>query len=104
LAAIFTTSLEQWGIEAHDRYRATIDAAVRKIAADPQGVLTRDCGAAFPGIRSMHLRHIRGEGLTRNPAHIVYFRVVSPELVEIVGILHERMEPTRRFGSARHRE
>jgi plasmid stabilization system protein ParE len=27
--------------------------------------------------------------------HVLYFRVIQPDLVEIVRVLHERMEPGR---------
>ena len=31
----------------------------------------------------------------RRPVHIVYYRMIAPELIEIVRVLHERMDPSR---------
>jgi toxin ParE1/3/4 len=31
----------------------------------------------------------------RRPVHVIYYREIAPGLVEIVRILHERMEPGR---------
>lgn len=51
-----------------------------------------------PGIRSFHLRHARSTdpaGRVRRPVHVLYYRAVAPGLIEIVRVLHERMEPSR---------
>ena len=98
LAHILATSAERWGIEARRRYAAILTAAMRKVADDPQGPMTRDRGELLPGIRSFHIRHARGGDAERNvrrPAHVLYYRAVASSLVEIVRVLHERMEPSR---------
>ena len=60
-----------------------------------------------PGLRSFHVRHVRqadrGAGV-RRPMHVIYYRVIQPELVEIVRVMHERMEPSRHLGAARDDE
>jgi toxin ParE1/3/4 len=38
------------------------------------------------------------EARVRGPVHVLYYRVVRPDLVEIVRVLHERMEPSRHIG------
>jgi len=53
-------------------------------------------------IRSFHLRHARTddpEAKVRRPVHILYYRALTPNLVEIVRVLHERMEPSRHIES-----
>src|SRR5438874_13692310 len=95
-ARILSASLERWGAEGKRRYAATLTIAMRKIADDPQGVGTRDCRVLLPGLRSLHLRHagVRGRDTkVRRPAHVLFYRVIRPGLIEIVRILHERMEP-----------
>jgi toxin ParE1/3/4 len=96
LARILTTSTERWGIEGRRRYEAILAAAMRKVAADPEGPITRDCTKVSRGIRSFHLRHARADqpGVSvRRPVHVLYYRVVRMGFVEIVRVLHERMEP-----------
>jgi toxin ParE1/3/4 len=56
----------------------------------------------LPGIRSFHIRHARGddpEAKVGKPVHILYYRVIEPGLIEIVRVLHERMEPSRHVGA-----
>jgi toxin ParE1/3/4 len=51
-----------------------------------------------PGICSLHIRHARGDDprtAVKRPVHIVYYRATRPGTVEIVRVLHERMEPSR---------
>lgn len=71
---------------------------MRRIAADPNGPLTVDRRNVLVGIRSFHIRHSRQESReapVRAPVHVIFYRAVEPGLVEIVRVLHDRMEPSR---------
>jgi toxin ParE1/3/4 len=75
---------------------------MRRVASDPESLQTRNRAEISPGIRSFNVRHARGddsEARVRRPVHILYFRVIEPGLVEIVRVLHERMEPSRHVGT-----
>ena len=75
---------------------------MRKVADDPRGATTRDRSDLLRGIRSFHLRHAPAAGpqaKVGRPVHVLYYRVVRPGLVEIVRVLHERMEPSRHIGA-----
>jgi toxin ParE1/3/4 len=98
LTQIPATSAERWGIEARRRYAALLAAAMRRVAADPETVVSQDRSDMLPGLRSFHLRHARDANTAdrvRRPAHILYYRPLQPDLVEIVRILHERRDPRR---------
>jgi toxin ParE1/3/4 len=98
LANILRASQTQHGSEARIRYRGLLTAAMRRIAADPLGPSTSDRSELAAGLRSLHIRHARAdsrEALVAGPVHVVFFRTVEPGLVEIVRVLHERMEPSR---------
>lgn len=98
IAAILKTSEELHGKQARIRYRACLTAAMRRIAADPEGPLTIDRIELVSGIRSFHIRHSRGESReapVANPVHVIFYRATDVGVVEIVRILHERMEPRR---------
>jgi toxin ParE1/3/4 len=100
VACIFEQSDELWGAEAERRYAVTLATAMRQVAADPQGLVTRNRDELLPGIRSFHLRHARVNdpgSRVRRPVHVLFYRAVEPELIEIVRVLHERMEPARRI-------
>ena len=99
IAAILRRSEELHGKEARIRYRACLTAAMRRVAADPQGRSTADRAELVPGIRSFHIRHSRDESRdapVANPVHVIFYRVAQqPGTVEIVRVLHDRMEPRR---------
>ena len=79
LAHILATSAERWGIEGRYRYAAVLATAMRKVAADPEGPVTRDRAELLPGIRSFHLRHARNDNVeakVARPVHILYYRMI----------------------------
>lgn len=101
LAHILATSAERWGIEATHRYAAILAAAMRKVAADPDGPTTRGRAELSKGIRSFHIRHAFPDDpnvKVRHPVHVLYYRAIRPGLIEIVRVLHERMELGRHVG------
>ena len=80
------------------RYRALLSASLRRLAADPQGVLTKDRQEILAGVRSFHIRHARAdsrEPAVGNPVHIVFYREREPGLIDIIRVLHQSMEPER---------
>lgn len=102
IAAILRRSEELHGKEARIRYRACLTAAMRRVAAAPEGRSTVDRGELDPGIRSFHIRHSREESReapVANPAHVIFYRVLQGGIVEIVRVLHDRMEPRSHVGA-----
>jgi toxin ParE1/3/4 len=98
IASILRYSETAHGTLARIRYRALLAAALRRIAADPAGISTTDRSELLAGVRSFHIRHSRSESLEApvgDPVHLIFYRVVEPGLVEIVRVLHERMDPSR---------
>jgi len=96
LARILTASAENWGIEGRRRYGNILAAAMRKVATEPEGPTTRDRSELSRGVRSFHLRNARVDNPeVRSPVHVLYYRVIRPGLIEIVRVLHERMDPSR---------
>jgi toxin ParE1/3/4 len=101
LTHILATSEHRWGIEARRRYATVLSAAMRKVAADPVGPMTRERTELSSGIRSFHVRHTgsdQPDSKVKNPVHVLYYRPIRPGLIEIVRLLHERMEPSRHLG------
>lgn len=98
ISSILRTSESRFGIEARLRYRGLLAEAFRRIANDPTDPVTADRSQLVVGLRSLHLRHARKdsqEARVAAPSHLVYYRALTPGLVEIVRVLHERMEPAR---------
>jgi toxin ParE1/3/4 len=102
IGSILRMSEERHGRDARTRYAALVLAALRRVAENPEGRATRDRGDLRPGFRSFHIRHSRTESReapVANPVHVIFYRVMDAGMVEIVRVLHERMEPGRHFGS-----
>jgi toxin ParE1/3/4 len=92
------TSQERSGKEGRDRYAATIAEATRKVADNPIAPATRARGELSAGMRSIHLRFAPRRGRKakiERPVWVLYYRVIAPDLIEIVRVLHELMEPSR---------
>jgi toxin ParE1/3/4 len=100
VASIQATSLQRWGPDGRARYAALLFAALRTIAKDPKPPTSRDRAELVPGVRSLHLRHVRQKRGVKTPVHVVYYREIRAGLIEIVRVLHERMEPSRHLGDA----
>jgi len=102
LAVILATSEERWGLEGRRRYAAVLAAAMRMVSAEPKARTSRDRDDLLPGVRSFHLRGARTADASlqvSRPVHIVYYRAAGPDLIEIVRVLHERMDPNRHISS-----
>jgi len=101
ISSILRTSETQHGNDARTRYRGLLTAAMRRIAADPQGLATADRSELLDGLRSLHIRHSRNESHEEpvgDPVHVIFYRAVEPEFFEIVRVLHDRMEPSQYMG------
>lgn len=88
------------GGEARVRYRALLSAALRLLADDPENPSTRERGEFVAGLRSFHFRHVRKASRDEpvaEPVHVIYYRAREPNVIEVVRVLHERMEPERRL-------
>ena len=98
LGNILATSAERWGAEGQQRYAAVLADAMRQVADEPQGPLTKNRTELRSGIRSFHVRHARrasDAAKVRRPVHVLYYRVAPQGVIEIVRVLHERMDPSR---------
>ena len=103
LEHILELSLERRGEDGQSRYRELLEAALHVIASAPEGPMTRDRGLPGTGLRSFHLRHARRAHGVHDPVHILYYRGTRAGSVEVVRILHERMDPTAHLDAATQR-
>ena len=79
LRAIGLYTQDTWGKQQRDIYLTALDQSFYVLAADPlKGI---DCGE----IRSGYRKYRVGK-------HMVFYRELGANLIEIVRILHERMD------------
>lgn len=101
IGSVLRNSETMHGVQARIRYRGLLTVALRRIAADPTGLSTVDRSELLDGVRNFHIRHSRTESREAqvgDPVHVIFYGAVEPGLVEIVRVLHERMEPSRHVG------
>lgn len=103
LEHILEISLERWGENGQARYRELLEAALRMIASDPEGPMTRDRDLLGIGLRSLHTRHAPHAHGVQDPVHVIYYRRTRSALVAVVRILHERMDPMMHLDAATQR-
>jgi toxin ParE1/3/4 len=98
LADILATGAERWGTDGRQRYAAALADAMRQVADEPEGPLTKKRTELRSGIRSFHIRYARrasDAAKVRRPVHVFYYRVAGEGVIEIVRVLHEKMGPSR---------
>lgn len=85
LEEIWQFTAEKWSVEQADRYYKLLIGEFAHIRSNPNG-----------GKSMAHLR--MGYRATKVKSHLIFYRVVN-DTVEIIRILHERMDIDARLGS-----
>ncbi len=99
---ILRSSQLQFGGAARHRYQALILTALQEIAALPQRIGTAGRDDIAPGLRSYHLTHSRqsarqSRAYVKKPRHIVFYRVLTGDVIEVVRLLHDAMDVQLHF-------
>lgn len=81
LSEIWDFTEQRWDIAQAERYIGDIRAGIERIAADPER--GSSCDEVRPGYRRY-----------RVASHLVFYRE-TPGTVDVIRILHQRMDPTR---------
>ena len=84
LSGIWDYTFEEWSERQADKYYQELIDTFQDIAQDPK------IGKNYEGIRS----DLYGLRVTR---HIVFYRIVDKDRIEITRILHERMDLKNRI-------
>lgn len=98
IASILRASAALHGRDASRRYNGLLAAGFRRIIADPLGHPTVDRSELGDAMRSLHVRFCRTEnreGVVKAPVHLILYRIGNTEPIDIVGIVHERMDLSR---------
>ena len=92
---ILLDSADLWGVEAAARYHRLILAALSAVGELPDFPGSNSV-PRVPGLRSLHLRIVRhlvgAEHRVKEPRHLVVYRVAPDGVVEILGLVHDRMK------------
>ena len=89
-AAILRWTTEEFGASQSRRYRDTLIAAIGELADGPEVAGSRARDEIKRGLRTLHVaRH------GRRGSHILLYRAAPGTTIEIVRILHDRMDLPR---------
>jgi toxin ParE1/3/4 len=81
LIDIWVYSYEQWGEDQAEKYVRDLEAAIEQISRNSE--LGQRCDHIREGYRALRVNR-----------HILYYKV-TPRGIQIVRVLHERMDPER---------
>jgi toxin ParE1/3/4 len=73
-----------WGQEQRNRYLTLLDAAFHQLASRPDK--GKDCSNIKDGYRKFNVG-----------SHVVFYHRINSDMIEIVRVLHSRMDTTSRL-------
>jgi toxin ParE1/3/4 len=85
LKAIGRYTHQTWGLAQRNRYLALLDDSFHRLADNAQ--LGWDCSDLRAGYRKYHIGK-----------HVVFYRQIEDRQIEIVRVLHDRMDMQTRIG------
>jgi toxin ParE1/3/4 len=94
-ANILKWTAENFGARQSRVYRDTLVRAIGELADGPDVAGSQARDEIMPGLRTLHVAR-RG----RRGSHVLMYRAAPKSTIEIVRILHERMELRRHVPSA----
>jgi toxin ParE1/3/4 len=77
---------KHWGLEQRNKYLTMLDGCFQQLAADP--LRGKDCSEIRHGYRKMNAG-----------SHVIFYRQKHSEEIEIVRVLHIRMDIESKFSS-----
>jgi toxin ParE1/3/4 len=89
LENILQFTMETWGVITYEEYLLSFQQVFDTICHDPSSALSKERGELFADCRSI-----------RSGRHIVFFRLKN-NTIEIVRILHDRMDFLSHFSTDR---
>lgn len=93
---ILEESADRWGAVAADRYRRLLDLAFAELQADKEPPASKPSGVADLRLFALRFpaRRLPRTHAVRSPPHVIAYRS-SPTQVQIVRVLHDRMDLPR---------
>lgn len=96
-ANILKWTAENFGARQSSVYRDTLVQAIGELAGGPDIVGSKARDEIIPGLRTLHVaRH------GRRGSHFLMYRAAPERMIEIVRILHDRMDIRRHVPFAGH--
>lgn len=82
LEQIWDYTHDRWGVDQAERYLRAVQHGIERAAANPR--IGRACDEIRPGYRKLAAG-----------SHILFYRVTDAGIIDVVRILHQRMDVDR---------
>lgn len=82
LEQIWDYTHEHWGVDQAEQYLRELQRAIERAAANPR--IGRACEEIRPGYRKLAAG-----------SHVLFYRVTTEEVIDVVRVLHQRMDVDR---------
>ena len=92
LVSILEASLTRLGEDGREKYARLLIQGLRELRAAPEGPATRPRPELAAGMRSFHLGQVRKNPGVKEPLHFLLYRVRRNQPVELLRVLHERLD------------
>lgn len=97
MAQVLADSERMFGTLARQRYAALFVAAIRDVASDPNRLGSCREEGLSGDLRTYHVGHSGRQipanmGRVKSPRHALVYSVGSDGVVDVLGIVHERMD------------
>ena len=95
IAEVLRWTARQFGSNARTRFEALVLTALRDVVHDPLLPGSLDRREPGAGIRSYHFRFSRergrtGSGIVRRPQHLLLYRALHTDVLDVGRVLHDR--------------
>lgn len=99
MARVLADSERMFGPSARQRYAALFVAAIRDVASEPARPGSHREVDVSGDLRTYHIGHSRFRiptdiGRVKSPRHALVYTVAADGVVDVLGIIHERMDRT----------
>ena len=84
LEQIWEYSSERWDDDQAEEYLREVQRAIQRIVSNPT------IGRSFNDVRRGYRKHAVG-------SHTLYYRIGSDDVIDVVRVLHQRMDADRHF-------
>jgi toxin ParE1/3/4 len=88
-------SAQHWGSEQRQRYRALIGNGLRAVLNNPEHPASRVRDEILPGVRTYHIAKPGRPG-----RHLIVYRIGPDRDVQVIRVLHDRMNLERALARA----
>ncbi|MDI9348836.1 MAG: type II toxin-antitoxin system RelE/ParE family toxin [Candidatus Symbiobacter sp.] len=103
IVAIQRQSATVWGTDAARRYFGLIMGGYEQIRQNPTAILTRRTHGFPSNYRYLRLYLVpqpNPQLRVKHPRHIIYYRIISDDRIEILRVLHDKMNHKQALNTA----